>query len=154
MEHHKRLLPDDEPREPREPGRQLLRIDVRPVHHDLPPPIKTEPVELARYGYTPGCIGCEAAMIQGPWRSHTEQCRTRIIHAMSSDADLSARVTEAHEKMSRSVFDAEPSMKKVRFAEHTSVPVSPAVSTPHSVYTCCAWWIIIVVSTSTSNFHC
>ena len=69
-------------------------------------PISTEPAkprrvyislsdELGRYGYTPGCIGCEAAMTQGPSRDHTEQCRTRIIPAMSSDVDLSARVREA-----------------------------------------------------------
>ena len=45
------------------------------------------------------------------------------------DADLSARVREAHETMSCSVSDAEPNMKKVRFV----VPVSPAVSTPHTV---------------------
>ena len=62
----------NEPREPREPREQPLRIDVRRVHPDLPPPIGTEParprrvyirnsVELARYGYTPGFIGCEAA---------------------------------------------------------------------------------------------
>ena len=61
------LLPDDEPREPREPREQPLRIDVRPVHTDLPPPINTElakprrvyvriSVEVARYGYTPGCV--------------------------------------------------------------------------------------------------
>ena len=49
------------------------------------------------------------------------------------NADLSARVREAHERMSSSVSDAEPSMKKVRFGEHTTVPVSPAVSTPHTV---------------------
>ena len=112
-----RLLPDDEPGEPREPREQPLRIDVRPVHTDLPLPINTEPakprrvyirnsVGLARCGYTPGCIGCEVAMTLGPSRDHTEQCRTRIIRAMSSDADLSARVREAHERMSRSVSDA------------------------------------------------
>ena len=137
----RRLLPDDEPREPRE---QPLRRDVRPVHTDIPLPTNTEPakprrvyirnsVELARYGYTPGCIGCEAAMIQGPSRDHTEQCRTRIIQAMSSDADLSARVKEAHERMPRSASDAEPNMKKVIFAEHTTVPVSPTDSMPHKV---------------------
>ena len=38
-----RLLPDDEPREPREPREQPLRIEVRPVHTDLPPPNSTEP---------------------------------------------------------------------------------------------------------------
>ena len=61
---------------------------------DLPPPTSSEPskarrvyirnsVELARYGYLPGCIGCEAAMTQGLSRDHTEQCRARIITAMS-----------------------------------------------------------------------
>ena len=90
-------------------------------------------VVLARYGYIPGCIGCEAAMTQGPSRDHTEQCRTRIIQAMSSDADLSARVREAYERMSRAVSDAEPIMKKVRFAEHTTVLASPVISTSHTV---------------------
>ena len=90
-------------------------------------------VELARYGYISGCIGCEAVMTQGPSRDHSEQCRTRIIQAMSSDADLSAQVLEAHERMSRSVSDAEPNMKKVRVAEHTIVLVSPVISTPHTV---------------------
>ena len=123
----------DEPRENREPREQPLRIDVRPVHTDILPPINTEPpkprrvyirnsVELARYGYTPGCIGCEAPMTQRPSRDHTEQCRTRIIQAISSNVDLSARLREAHERMSCSVLDAEPNMKKVRSAEHTMVP--------------------------------
>ena len=100
---------------------------VHLVHADLPSPTNTKParprrvyirnsVELARYGYTPGCIGCEAAMTQGLSRDHTEQCRTRIIQAMSSDADLSARLREAHERMSRSVSDAEPNMRKVDLA--------------------------------------
>ena len=55
-----RLVPDDEPREPREPGEQPLTIDVRLVHAGLPP-ISTGPsnprrvhfrnsVELVRHG--------------------------------------------------------------------------------------------------------
>ena len=97
---------------------QPLRIDERLVHTDLPPPISTEAarprracirnsVELARYRYTPGCIGCEAAMTQEPSRDHTEQCRTRIIHAMSSDVAFSA-----HERMTCPFSDAEPNLKK------------------------------------------
>ena len=93
----RRLVPDDDPR-----GQQPLRIDVRPVRADLPPPIGMEPpkphrvyirnsVVIARFGYTPGCIGCAAAMTHGPSRDHTEQCRTRIIKAMSSDVALSHR---------------------------------------------------------------
>ena len=37
--------------------------------------------------------------------------------------------------MSRPVSDAEPNMKKVRFAEHTTEPVSPVVSTSHTLRT-------------------
>ena len=44
----RRLLPHDEPREPTELGEQPLRIDVRPVHADLPPPISTEPSKPRR----------------------------------------------------------------------------------------------------------
>ena len=132
----RRLLPDDEPRESRE---RPSRVDVRPVQTDLPPPINTEPikprrvyirnsVELARCGYTPGSVGCDAAMIQGPSRDNTEKCRARIVRAMSA-----ARVREAHERVSRSVSDAEPSMKKARFTERATVPVSSVTSTPHTV---------------------
>ena len=42
-----RPVPDDEPREPREPGEQPLRIDVCLVHPDLPP-ISTEPSKPRR----------------------------------------------------------------------------------------------------------
>ena len=105
VEHPGRLLPDDEPREPREQREQPLRINVRPVHTDLPPPINTEPAKATSsvrhkiqsswpdVGHAPGCVGCEAAMVEVPSRDHTEQCRTRIIQAMS-----------------RSVSDAEPNM--------------------------------------------
>ena len=103
-------------------------MDVCLVHADLPLPI-TEPakprrvyirnlVEMPRYGHAPGCVDCEAPMTLGLSRDHTEQCRTRSFEATSSDDDPSARVREAHERMSRSVSDAVPNMKKVRFAEH------------------------------------
>ena len=75
----------------------------------------------------------DSLAVKQPSRDHTEQCRTRTIQAVSSDADLRARIQEAHERMSRSVSDAEPSIKKVRFDEHPTVPVSPAVSTSHTV---------------------
>ena len=95
----KRLLPDDEPRGPRE---RPSRVDVRPVHTDLPPPINREPikprqvyirnsVELARYAR--GCVGCDAAKIQGPSRDHTlhtvpcessEPCLQMLISARES----------------------------------------------------------------------
>ena len=63
------LVPDDAVREPRMP----TQFDVRPASVELPPRIVTADhsgprrvyiraaVELARYGYTPNCAGCEAA---------------------------------------------------------------------------------------------
>ena len=53
------------------------------------------------------------AITRGPSRDHTEQCRTRIIQAMSSDVVFSARVRDAHERMSCQVSDAQPDLKKV-----------------------------------------
>ena len=62
----RRVVPEDEPREPREPLEQPLMTYVL-VHADLPPPLSTEPykprrvyirnsVELARHGCTLGCM--------------------------------------------------------------------------------------------------
>ena len=101
-------------RENPEPGEQPLRFDVRPVRNDLPHPINNEPakprrvyirnsVELARCGYTLGCIGC--CIIRS-------SAGREVTQAMSSDADLSARGREAHERMLRSVSDAEPNHEK------------------------------------------
>ena len=63
-----------------------MRIDVRLVHADLLPPIGTEPAKPHRV-YSRNSV----ELVQGLSRDPTEQCRTRIIQAMSSDADLSAR---------------------------------------------------------------
>ena len=130
-----RFSPDDEPRETEQP----LRIDVRPVHADLLPPISTEPAFETRLSWLdPGthlAASTGAAMTQGPSRDHTEQCRTRIINSISSDVALNVRVRDAHERMSRPASDAEPNMKKVRFSEHATELVSPAVSTTHTSFT-------------------
>ena len=85
--------------------------------------------------YAPVCIGCEAAMTQGPSRDHTEQCRTRIMEAMSSDVALSGRVRDAHNRMSRQPSDAETGMKNVRFAQPTAEHGPLAVSTSHTLST-------------------
>ena len=103
------LVPDDAVREPRVP----MQFDVRPASVELPPRIVAADhsgprrvyiraaVELARYGYTPNCAGCEAAEvgIPGSARPHTEECRARITQAMSKDEGLSSRVREASERM-------------------------------------------------------
>ena len=91
-----KLLSDDELREPREP-REPLRIDVHPVHaHPSHVACTSEIQSSCPDTYTPGCIGCAAAMTQGPSRDHTEQCSARFIKAMSSDVALIVRVRDAH----------------------------------------------------------
>ena len=83
-------------------------------------------VELARYGYIPNCAGCEAAEagVPGFVKPHTEECRARIIQAMSEDEGLSSRVRDASERMAL----AEPERKRrLQPAETRS---SPSSSTP------------------------
>ena len=111
-----------------------LRIDFRPVHADLLPPISTGSIlhpKFSRAGpirVHTWCIGCEAAMTQKRSRDNTELCRTRFINAMSSGIALSVRFKDAHEMMSRQPSYAELVMKKVGFDEtrdtHQPLPVS------------------------------
>ena len=61
----------------------------------------------------------------------------------------------AHEKMSRPASDAEPDVKNVRFAEHATEHVPPAVSTSHSSSTPVTHgWIIFIFSAVTTRSHC
>ena len=75
-----------------------------------------------------GCIGCEAATTQGPSRDHTEQWRTRIIQAMSSDADL-LRTKECHVQ-----YLMRNQHEKVEVSLNTRLHLfHPRISTPHTV---------------------
>ena len=69
------LFPDDKPREPRAPREQELRIDVRPVHADLPPPSSTEPSKPRRV-YIRNYFEL-AQMLPSVYESgmHTTECR-------------------------------------------------------------------------------
>ena len=128
------LVPDDAAREPRIP----TQFDVRPASVELPSKIAAADhsgprrvyiraaVELARCGYTPNCEGCEAAEAGAPGfvKPHTEECRARIIQAMSEDEGLSSRVRDASERMAL----AEPEKKRrLQLAETSS---SSSSSTP------------------------
>ena len=42
---------------------------------------------LEKYGHTPGCIGCEAALAGGARREHTDACCNRIESKMLEDPD-------------------------------------------------------------------
>ena len=49
-------------------------------------------VELARYGYTDRCIGCQHARLGLKLADHSEECCARIVRHMTTDDDLDQRV--------------------------------------------------------------
>ena len=49
-------------------------------------------VELARYGYTDRCIGCQRARLGLKPADHTEECRARIVRNMTADDNLNQRL--------------------------------------------------------------
>ena len=49
-------------------------------------------VELARYGYTDRCIGCQHARLGLMPTDHDEECRARIVRNMTVDDNLNQRV--------------------------------------------------------------
>ena len=44
-------------------------------------------VELVKYGFTPNCVGCDAAIRGADAQNHTEACRIRIEACMSADPE-------------------------------------------------------------------
>ena len=55
-------------------------------------------VELARYGYTDRCIGCQHARLGLKPADHNEECRARIVRNMTADDNLSQRVQIAQDR--------------------------------------------------------
>ena len=51
-------------------------------------------VELVKYGYTPGCLGCESAQRNGPARDHSRECRKRVEACMSLENKDAAAIVE------------------------------------------------------------
>ena len=84
-------------------------------------------VELARYGYTDRCIGCQHARLGLKPADHNEECRARIVRHMTTDDNLNQRVQIAQDRIvETTLLEArtgerdpvpEPARKKVRFAE-------------------------------------
>ncbi|CAJ1331146.1 unnamed protein product, partial [Effrenium voratum] len=54
--------------------------------------------ELAKYGYTGGCDGCEAAKHGLSRKQHSNACRERIVKAMEETAEGKARVERARQR--------------------------------------------------------
>ena len=74
-----------------------VQLDVRAAipERQAPPPTVGEPlprrqnirrsVEVARYGYTDRCIGCQHARLGLKPADHSEECRARIVRHMTTD---------------------------------------------------------------------
>ena len=54
---------------------------------------------LQKYGYTPGCKGCDAALGGRDARAHDEECRERIEAAMEEDPEDNRRIRQRDERI-------------------------------------------------------
>ena len=108
----------------------------------------TSAVELARYGYTDPCIGCQNTKLGLKPADHSEECLSRNVRHITADADLSQRAQVAQQRIVDTVPSeaqarerdsvSEPPRKKVRFAEQveeqtledtaTTIPQNPSSS--------------------------
>ena len=70
--------------------------------------------DLAKYGYTTLCPGCEAQMLDLPQRSHNEECRFRIQRHLMETEEGKQRVQRAIERMDK---DYSAKNKKKRKAQ-------------------------------------
>ena len=80
-------------------------------------------MDLARYGYTDRCIGCQHARLGLKPADHNEECRARIGRNMTTDDNLNQRVQIAQDRTVEARRTGErdpvpePARKKVRFAK-------------------------------------
>ena len=93
------------PEKPRLPG-----VSPIPVSDAPPPPaeaIEAGPkkqrrtyiraVDIQKYGYTPGCPGCDKVLAGTPGaagKTHNEKCRTRIYKAMDEEESMKRKGLE------------------------------------------------------------
>ena len=87
-----------------------VQLDVQAAipEREAPPPTVGEQlprrvyirrsVELARYGYTDRCIGCQHARLGLKPAGHNEECRARIVRNMTVDDNLNQRVQIAQDR--------------------------------------------------------
>ena len=97
------------------PGSSDIRIPVRvrvpeiPIAKEerttIPRGVRTEKKDFERHGYTEGCEGCVRMQMGGERRSHTQQCRDRMLKAMSEDDEgrekIKRKEEEINEKLAR-----------------------------------------------------
>ena len=116
-----------------------MQLDVQAAipEREAPPPTVGEQlsrrvyirrsVELAKYGYTDRCIGCQHARLGLKLADHNEECRARIVRHMTADDNFNQRVQIAQDRIVETTPPEartgerdpvpEPARKKVRFAE-------------------------------------
>ena len=63
-------------------------------------------VELQKFGFTPGCQGCDAVKFNYGYRlQHSEACRERIGKLVDQDGELKRRGEEARKRMASGAGD-------------------------------------------------
>ena len=62
---------------------------------------------LERFGYTPGCKGCAAAMAGTDARRHADECRSRIEEAIKTDDILRMRLDMRDSRLGRNAPPSE-----------------------------------------------
>ena len=98
-------------------------------------------VELARFGYTDRCIGCQHARLGLKPADHNEECRARIVKHMSAD-NLNQRLQIAQDRIVETTPPEarsgerdpvpEAARKKVRFAERVEEQTSESTVATNS----------------------
>ena len=79
-------------------------------------------MELARYGNTDRCIGCEHTRLGLKAADHSEECRARIVRNLTADDNLNKRVQIEQDRI------VETAPLEARTAERDSVPESVSKS--------------------------
>ena len=94
-------------RDPRIPVR--VRVPEKPILKEErtsnPRGVRTERRDFEKHGYSDGCEGCIRMQTGGERRSHTQQCRERMLKAMAEDEEgrekIKRKEEEINEKLAR-----------------------------------------------------
>ena len=88
-------------RDPRIPVR--VRVPEKPIPKEektsAPRGVRTEKKDFEKHGYTEGCEGCVRMQLGGERRSHTQQCRDRMLKAMNEDEEGRERIRKKEEEI-------------------------------------------------------
>ena len=111
---------------------------------ELPPPIVPvavglrrvyirRGVELLKYGYTVGCLGCDAARSDTVAKPHSDACRKRVEQAMAADEAGAARVAQAAERRAARDEVAGEEAPPAKRRAQDDVPMQPVPAMPGAI---------------------